>query len=136
MAIKFDQFTLPYYNPFYDLSTDHWAAIPILAAWNNGWIFGYEEDATVRPDEKLTRAEMVAFVNRVLGRLVAQEDIPDEAEGFADIDNMHWAYADIMEAANSHNYERKYADEDGCFELPDEIWTEVTGSGKHAGVQD
>ena len=136
MAIKFDTFTLPSFNPFYDLTTDHWAAIPILAAWNNGWLFGYAEDATIRPDEKLTRAEMVVFMNRVLNRLTALEDIPADAEGFIDLSSTHWAYSDIIEAANSHNYDRKYADKIGNYDQLDEIWTLIIGHGKNSGLQD
>jgi len=132
MAVKFDQFTLPMFNPFYDMTTEHWAAIPILAAWNNGWLFGYETDATIRPDENLTRAEMVTFINRVLVRLAELEEILPTAVGFGDITSEHWAYCDIMEAANSHDFERKYADEDGDFDSAEEIWTAVTGNGKDA----
>ena len=136
MAIKFDQFTLPFYNPFYDLETSHWAAIPILAAWNNGWLIGYEDDATIRPDERLTRAEMVAFLNRVLERKIVLEDIPAEAEGFADLRDTHWAYCDLIEASNSHDYERKYADEYGEYDRLDEVWTAVTGNGKTAAFNE
>lgn len=64
----------------------------------NGIVNGYE-DGTFRPDNNITRAEVVAVVNRFLGR------VPNGAEGtvtFSDI-GTHWAKSQILAACNPEN---------------------------------
>ena len=46
---------------------DHWAKDEIAVAANNGWVNGYE-DGSFRPQNKITRAETMSLVNRVLNR--------------------------------------------------------------------
>lgn len=69
----------------------HWAEEYINAFTQNGYILGYP-DNTFRPDSNITRAEVVAILNRLL-------DIK-EKEGvspvFEDLDPLHWAYNTIM----------------------------------------
>ena len=45
----------------------HWAKDEIAVAANNGWVNGYE-DGSFRPQNKITRAETMSLVNRVLNR--------------------------------------------------------------------
>ncbi|MFB0972066.1 MAG: hypothetical protein QMB54_03685 [Neofamilia sp.] len=62
-----------------------------------------------RPDRELTRAETVTIVNRMLDRKVDKAYVDTNVRSiisFTDLTNVYWAYYDIMEASNSHNYER------------------------------
>lgn len=92
------------YSGFDDVSSGYWAAEYIKDAALHGWIFGYE-DGTFRGERSITRAEVVAIVNRLLGRTADREYIAGNIRRlntFTDMDKGHWAYYDVMEAANSH----------------------------------
>ena len=80
----------------------------ISAASNNGWITGYP-DGTFRPDNKITRAEAMTLVNRVLKRLPeTEEDLHDDMIKWSDnSDVSQWFYLDVQEATNSHYYQTK-----------------------------
>ena len=70
-----------------------------------GWINGYA-DGTFRPDNTITRAEVTAIANRMLGRSADQDYIDDhqqELTQFTDVSPYYWAYYDIMEAVNEHS---------------------------------
>ena len=89
--------------PFIDVSDFYWAAEYIEDAAALGWITGYG-DGTFHAMNRITRAEVVTIVNRVLGREPDRDRI-DAARGlnlFTDMTNKHWAYYDVMEAANTH----------------------------------
>jgi len=88
----------------------------ILSAAAKGWVNGYT-DGTFKPDQPITRAEFVTLVNNVLMRKVKAENILLDALQFPDLVKGKWYYEAMMEAINSHLYER---DEDGY-----EIWTEI-----------
>ena len=114
--------SLPYTGT--DLFSDtagHWAREEINRAASYGWVNGVG-DGTFAPDRAITRAEAIAIINRVLGRLPeTAEDLlpgmktwPDNAE--AD----KWYYLPIQEATNGHGFDRK---KDGIHET----WTELTG---------
>lgn len=93
------------YSGFDDVSSGYWAAEYIKDAALHGWIFGYG-DGTFRGERSITRAEVVAIVNRLLGRTADEEYITAnlrKLNTFTDMDKRHWAYYDVMEAANSHN---------------------------------
>jgi hypothetical protein len=92
----------------------HWASSYIIAVENKGWINGYP-DGTFGPGKHLTRAEAVSMINRMLERGIAVSDLPDWVTVYKDLETTHWAYAELMEAANEHRYYRK---ENGM-----EIWT-------------
>lgn len=71
----------------------------------HGWIFGYG-DGTFRGERSITRAEVVAIVNRLLGRTADEKYITANLRRlntFTDMEKGHWAYYDVMEAANSHS---------------------------------
>lgn len=92
------------YSGFDDVSSGYWAAEYIKDAALHGWIFGYG-DGTFRGERSITRAEVVAIVNRLLGRTADREYIAGNIRRlntFTDMDKGHWAYYDVMEAANSH----------------------------------
>jgi len=88
-----------------DVQSSYWAADYILAAISNGWIVGYP-DGTFRGEADINRAEVVTIVNRVLGRKADTAYIDKNLSRlivFKDVSSRHWAYYDIMEAANTHN---------------------------------
>lgn len=92
------------YSGFWDVSPGHWAAGYIADAARYGWVVGYG-DGTFHADDEITRAEVVTFVNRLLGREADQEYIANHPRGlvlFPDVSKGYWAYYDILEAANGH----------------------------------
>lgn len=103
---------------FTDLS-GHWAKSYVELAAGNGWIAGYP-DGTFGPDKKITRAETVTMINRVLERVPAKESrllsrsvmltFPDNKPG-------EWYYIAVQEASNSHTYQRSAYETAG-----DEMW--------------
>src|SRR5690606_5723656 len=44
----------------------HWAAAPLNRWQERGIVHGYE-DGSFRPDEKITRAEIVTIINQIFG---------------------------------------------------------------------
>ena len=91
-------------NYFNDVSASYWAANAIAICAKLGWITGYP-DGTFRPDKNVTRAELMAMINRATGRA------PKSADAFLPgmktwIDNTSdkWYYLDVQEATNSHSY--------------------------------
>lgn len=91
---------------FKDVASNHWAYDAIMSAAGYGWINGYA-DNTFRPDGQITRAEVTAITNNVLGRNADKEYIKanlDALTNFSDLDDSHWAFYDIMEATNAHDY--------------------------------
>lgn len=85
----------------------YWAEDSINCAAATGWVNGYD-DGTFRPDNKITRAEAITLINRVLYRLVDAEGmLEDGYVDFVDNDPAAWYYIAILEASNSHDYNRK-----------------------------
>lgn len=62
----------------------------------HGWINGYP-DGTFRPNHSITRAEAAKLINRVTGRSLR---VPSITTRFADVPASHWAYEEIISAAN------------------------------------
>lgn len=93
------------------MAPTYWAAKSINAAFASGWIKGYE-DGTFRPLQNIQRAEVVAIVNRMLNRHADLEFVrahlnDPEMHTFRDVqDPSYWAYGDIFEATNGHDFER------------------------------
>lgn len=87
---------------------DHWAKDEIAVAANNGWVNGYE-DGSFRPQNKITRAETMSLVNRVLNRKPeTAEDLLENMTKWTDnADTNAWYYLAVQEATNSHYYEYK-----------------------------
>lgn len=82
---------------FTDVTVEHWAAYAITVCANLGWINGYP-DGTFRPDATITRAEMMAMVNRATSRTPR-----DGARTWSDnADKAAWYYLDVQEATNNH----------------------------------
>ena len=92
------------YARFNDVSSGYWAAAYIADAAMRGWIKGYG-DGSFRGDSEITRAEVVTIVNRLLGRSADADFITENLRSmntFTDLSRRHWAYYDVMEAANPH----------------------------------
>ena len=54
---------------FPDGKNDHWAYDALCNAVDRGWLSGYEEDGTLRPNDQVTRAQAITILNRLLGAL-------------------------------------------------------------------
>ena len=105
IAARFDDKANTTAVDFSDIAS-HWAKDEISAAANNGWIYGYT-DGTFRPNNKITRAEAMTLVNRVLKRLPeTAEDLHNDMIKWSDnSDTSAWYYLAVQEATNSHYYD-------------------------------
>ena len=126
IAARFDDKANTTAVDFSDIAS-HWAKNEISAAANNGWINGYT-DGTFRPNNKITRAEAMTLVNRVLKRLPeTAEDLHNDMIKWSDnSDTSAWYYLAVQEATNSHYYdikENKYEKWSKLRETRD--WTEL-----------
>lgn len=90
---------------FNDVGTIYWAAKEIAIAAKMGWINGYP-DGSFRPDATITRAEMMAMINRALDRTPKSvSDLLSGMKTWSDNANVNaWYYLDVQEATNSHTY--------------------------------
>ena len=92
---------------FTDVPASHWAAKSIAYAATRGWVTGYA-DGTFKPGNNITRAEVAAVTCRLLERSADIEYIRAHLKElprvFADMNEQHWAYWYVMEAANGHDY--------------------------------
>ncbi|MDR0491995.1 MAG: S-layer homology domain-containing protein [Oscillospiraceae bacterium] len=104
VASRFDDLSQASDSAFPDIA-GHWAASYINSAYAKGWISGYPE-GTFRPQQNIKRCEVVKIVNTMLNRKVRVEDIPPGIKVFNDIGS-HWAYTEIVEASNDHDYMRR-----------------------------
>ncbi|NLY09423.1 MAG: hypothetical protein GXZ11_05940 [Tissierellia bacterium] len=87
---------------------DHWAKAAIEQVVAEGWILGYP-DGTYKPDRNITRAEAVKITNPIFQRYPDKVYIDKnerEMPYFNDLSNGHWAYFELMEAAQGHDYSR------------------------------
>ena len=117
---------------FSDVSEDHFYYDSIIAAAASGLVNGYD-DGTFRPDNTITRAEVVTVINRLLGlkatdRTISLSHIENE---FDDIKS-HWARLNILMASNSNVHGDYYyeASLDGVKETSGEY----TFSNKHIAI--
>ncbi|NOU74952.1 hypothetical protein GC098_26785, partial [Paenibacillus sp. LMG 31458] len=89
----------------------HWAAKQLNEWQGKSWIQGYE-DGKVKPNNTVTRAEFMAFINRAFG-LTAAADVT-----FKDVNKSGWEYAEISKAVKA-GYISGY--EDGTIRSGNEI---------------
>ncbi|MDO5712941.1 MAG: S-layer homology domain-containing protein [Tissierellia bacterium] len=107
---------------FPDVKENHWAAEDINSAAGAGWINGYP-DGKFKPEQKITRAEVVTIVNRILNRVGDRKFIlshfnDPKLRTFTDLQNInYWAYLDIMESTNGHDFYRLENGEEQWIEL-------------------
>ena len=69
-------------------------------------------DGTFRPDKNVTRAELMAMINRATGRTPKSADafLPG-MKTWSDNTADKWYYLDVQEATNSHAYSDKSKDD-------------------------
>lgn len=96
--------------PFADVK-GHVYEDAINKAYGNDRIKGYP-DGTFRPDAKITRAEIVTILNNFYDRKADSESLKnvkniENLKQFKDLSEGYWAYYEITEAANSHEYVRR-----------------------------
>lgn len=105
IAMRFAKLDTSGSDIFPDVNREDWFYDQVVCAVQYGWINGYA-DGTFRPDNTITRAEVTAIANRMLGRSADQDYINDhqqELTQFTDVSPYYWAYYDIMEAVNEHS---------------------------------
>lgn len=142
MAARFADLDYTGGNIFDDVPNGHWAYSYINAAANAGWIEGYP-DGSFRPDEPISRAEVVRLVNGMINRSVTLEKLKELGVEcpYNDLVEKHWGYCDLMEATIPHSAEEwhglsyndgnyniiieKFVDQDGK-----ELVKTVTTAGK------
>ena len=106
MASRFDKLENTDKNAFTDVAASHWAINSINSAYAKGWIGGYP-DGTFRPNQNISRAEVVSIVNNMLEREIDAASIAGaQYKTFPDVATNHWAYFDVIEAANEHDYNK------------------------------
>ena len=99
---------------FGDVSRSDWFYTYVAQAASYGWIGGYA-DGSFGPNDLITRAQVTTIVNNMLGREADRGYVnthTDTLVQFYDLTRIHWAYYDIMEAVNEHEYTRTYGTED------------------------
>ena len=119
ICARFSTRTVENSGSFSDIS-GHWAENEIERAAAFGWISGYP-DGTFHPDARITRAEAMTMINRVLCRMPQSEsDLLDSMVTWPDNKPSDWHYLAVQEATNSHNFDRQ--GEVG------ESWTKLTSA--------
>lgn len=109
IASRFDQLKPGLSLPFNDVKAGHWAYDVIASAAHKGWVNGYP-DGSFKPENKITRAEVVSTTNRMLNRyadLAFAKAHKNELAPMRDMDESHWAYGAAVEAMNGHDYRRQ-----------------------------
>ena len=110
-----DEYTGETVGDFSD-TAGHWAAEDIRKAVEAGWIIG--DGNKFRPDDPISRADVMTMVNRMLDRVPDAEHMLPTMKTWSDNPKDAWYYEAVQEATNEHAYER---DEMGIME----IWTEL-----------
>ena len=110
------------YSYFTDVKTTDWFAPYVTAAKDSGLIEGYS-DGSFKPENRITRAEACAIVNRVLGRKPSKNHMKISGRiDWPDCTTADWFYEAIMEATNSHTYQMGKRVETWNGKLPQRDW--------------
>ena len=110
------------YSYFTDVKTTDWFAPYVTAAKDSGLIEGYS-DGSFKPENRITRAEACAIVNRVLGRKPSKNHMKISGRiDWPDCTTADWFYEAIMEATNSHTYQMGKRVETWIGKLPQRDW--------------
>ncbi len=113
-------------NLFTDIS-GHWAKDYINIAASIKWVNG--ENGKFRPDDNITRAEVMTLINRVLNRQPeTKADLLDGMKVWIDNNPNSWYYIAVQEATNSHDFKMKA---DGVHES----WTRLTEDPDWAAME-
>ena len=91
------------------MDADDWFYTQVTGVAQYGWIGGFS-DGMFRPYALITREQVTAIINRMLGRSADEAYINShllDIQQFTDLGLPHWAFYDIMEAANTHDYRKE-----------------------------
>lgn len=108
IAMRFAKLDQTGTNIFSDVKQSDWFYKYVVGSIQNGWITGYS-DGTFRPNNTITRAEVTTITNRMLDRAADETYVGSNSaslHAFADVNRSHWAYYQIVEATNSHAFEK------------------------------
>ena len=83
---------------FTDVPASHWAYDAISTASSFGWVNGIG-NGQYAPNQHITRAQVAAILNRLLGRCMAGESYED-ARHYTDVSESYWAWKNICEASD------------------------------------
>lgn len=109
-------------SSFSDVDDQSWYADAVNFVKSKGWMVG--DSGKFRPNDAITRAEVMATMNRVLGRSPSKDSfllVKDDSKFTQWPDNRNksvWYYADVQEATHSHNYM-------AFSKGGSEVWTEI-----------
>lgn len=109
IAMRFTNGEVSGENIFSDISANDWFYDQVVGSIQYGWITGYE-DGTFRPNTTIARAEVTTIVNRMLGRSADVDYVDrhkDDLRLFPDVSQDYWAYYQIVEATNAHDYTKE-----------------------------
>lgn len=124
---------------FKDVNEGDWFAIAVELAYELGWAQGY--DGYYRPEDDMTRAEVMTMVNRIMERDVKIGGLLDDMVRWPDNTPDMWYYEAVQEATNSHSYIRtteKVPNLNFCYEmwqhlLPNPDWAALERSWSEVG---
>lgn len=108
IAMRFSKGSIAGKNLFSDVFPGDWCYDVVMGSIQYSWIGGYE-DGTFRPYNHITRAEVTAITNRMLGREGDRQSIDrqkNKLSTFSDLTGSYWGYYSIMEATNAHDYKK------------------------------
>ena len=77
--------------------TNHWANQFIQKWINSGWIKGYS-DGTFRPDNMITRSEVITLINR---SFQLKSGILNISSYYSDVEPFHWYYSEVNKAIHN-----------------------------------
>lgn len=86
----------PSIQPFADIN-NHQMKDYIRHLHDVGFVEGYEEDNTFKPDDNITRAEFITIIIRAL----KFDEKPEFRKSFNDLDQNHWAYSYLIKAIDN-----------------------------------
>ena len=93
---------------FKDVPANHWAKGYIDNAVSHGWMGGYP-DGTFKPNQPITRAEVVTVVNKMIERTPDKAKLAAGAKRYKDLKQSFWAYYDVLEASTDHTIHSNHA---------------------------
>ena len=110
IAMRFSNGEFEGENTFVDVPEDAWYRDYVVGATGYGWIVGYQDGSRrFGPEDTITRGQATMVTNRMLGRVADGAWIVahlGELKTFVDLGQDHYAFFDVVEATNAHDYER------------------------------
>ena len=101
IASKFDLVEYADTSMFRDVNEKHWAYKYINSAAMKGWVTGFEYDE-FKPNDGVTRVQVVTIINRMLSRSIHTDNEPINAPTYVDMPTSYWGYNDMIEASIDH----------------------------------